>query len=163
MGLKFDNDDDVKPLNAVTIPDELKDVDDKSDNEEESQEGDDAQNDDGDDSSEISEFYSNDENECSDVEDYLTHEPETIKEMRRRKLEAASGSFTVEEVAKQVKKRKTSEDPAIKKKKMTAKERRAFDRAQRRTKTGSNFYEVSNVKNRNRNKKNLFKLCVFNK
>lgn len=153
VGLKFDNDDDVKPLNAVTIPDELKDVDDKSDNEEESQEGDDAQNDDGDDSSEISEFYSNDENECSDVEDYLTHEPETIKEMRRRKLEAASGSFTVEEVAKQVKKRKTSEDPAIKKKKMTAKERRAFDRAQRRTKTGSNFYEVSNVKNRNRNKK----------
>ncbi|KAI8426150.1 hypothetical protein MSG28_005098 [Choristoneura fumiferana] len=122
------------------------DVDDKSDNEEESQEGDDAQNDDGNESSDISDFYSNDENECSDVEDYLTHKPETVKEMRRRKLEAASGSFTVEEVAKQGKKRKAGpEDANIKKKKMTAKERRAFERAQRRTKTGSNFYEVSNM------------------
>ncbi|KAL5274600.1 GNL2 family protein [Megaselia abdita] len=38
-------------------------------------------------------------------------------------------------------------------KRLTAKERRAVDRKDKRKKIGSNFYEVSNVKNRNRNKK----------
>ncbi|XP_037948673.1 nucleolar GTP-binding protein 2 [Teleopsis dalmanni] len=41
-----------------------------------------------------------------------------------------------------------------KKKRLTAKERRAIERSQKRKKIGTNFYEVSNVKNRNRNKKN---------
>lgn len=38
-------------------------------------------------------------------------------------------------------------------KRLTAKEKRAKERAQKRKKIGSNFYETSNVKNRNRNKK----------
>ncbi|XP_033217347.1 nucleolar GTP-binding protein 2 [Belonocnema kinseyi] len=38
-------------------------------------------------------------------------------------------------------------------KQLTSKERRAIERTNRRKKIGSNFYEVSNVKNRNRNRK----------
>ncbi|KOC69337.1 Nucleolar GTP-binding protein 2 [Habropoda laboriosa] len=38
-------------------------------------------------------------------------------------------------------------------KKLTSKQRRAIERASKRKKTGSNFYEVTNVKNRNRNRK----------
>lgn len=36
--------------------------------------------------------------------------------------------------------------------KLTSKQRRRIEREQKRKKTGSNFYEVTNVKNRNRNK-----------
>lgn len=39
------------------------------------------------------------------------------------------------------------------KRKLTSKQRRAIERAQKRKKIGSNFYEVTNVKNRNRNRK----------
>ncbi|CAK9801001.1 Nucleolar GTP-binding protein 2 [Anthophora plagiata] len=38
-------------------------------------------------------------------------------------------------------------------KKLTSKQRRAIERASKRKKIGSNFYEVTNVKNRNRNRK----------
>ncbi|XP_032688791.1 nucleolar GTP-binding protein 2 isoform X2 [Odontomachus brunneus] len=38
-------------------------------------------------------------------------------------------------------------------KKLTSKQRRAIERADKRKKVGSNFYEVMNVKNRNRNRK----------
>lgn len=38
-------------------------------------------------------------------------------------------------------------------KKLTSKQRRAIERAGKRKKTGSDFYEVTNVKNRNRNRK----------
>lgn len=38
-------------------------------------------------------------------------------------------------------------------KQLTSKERRAIERTNKRKKIGSNFYEVSNVKNRNRNRK----------
>ncbi|ENN76265.1 nucleolar GTP-binding protein 2 [Dendroctonus ponderosae] len=53
---------------------------------------------------------------------------------------SASGDFHVEDVSKP-------------QKKLTSKQKRALERAQKRKKIGSNFYEVSNVKNRNRNKK----------
>lgn len=53
-------------------------------------------------------------------------------------LLASSGNFVVSDT---------------KKSKLTSKQRRALDRKQRRKKIGSNFYEVTNVKNRNRNKK----------
>lgn len=154
VGLQYDNDEDIKPLEDMKIPDELKGIDEQN----ESQDEEKKNGEDEDDSSDISEFYSNDENECSDVEDYLTNDPETVEQMReRKKLEAASGAFTVEEIQNDKgKKRKASiEDSAPCAKKLTAKQKRAIDRAQRRTKTGSNFYEVSNVKNRNRNKKKL--------
>lgn len=156
VGLQYDNEEDIKPLKDMKIPDELKGIDDQS----ESQDGEkkEDEEDDGGESSDISEFYSNDENECSDVEDYLTNDPETVKQIKeRKKLETASGAFIVDEIKdnKGKKRKANSEDSVPPAKKLTAKQRRASERAQRRTKTGSNFYEVSNVKNRNRNKKKL--------
>ncbi|CAH1133177.1 unnamed protein product [Ceutorhynchus assimilis] len=50
---------------------------------------------------------------------------------------SASGDFQVEKVGK----------------KLTSKQKRAQDRAVKRKRIGSNFYEVTNVKNRNRSKK----------
>lgn len=173
--LQFDNDEDVKPLEEVVIPEELQGIDNQNDdskiqngdddeNEDKNKDGNedkinkdenedkhvDENNDEDDDSdSDISNFYSSDENVCSDVEDHLTNDAETIKENKKRKrLQVASGTFTVEEV-----KEKKHKGAAIHKAKLTAKQRRALERAQKRTKTGSNFYEVSNVKNKNRNKK----------
>lgn len=156
VGLKFDNNEDIKPLGKIVISEDIKVKDGESVLNSSVIESDDEieKNYDEDDSSDISEFYSNDEKETSDVEDHLTNDPETIKEMKRKKLEAASGAFTVEEVAQSGKKHKINDQSnEFSNKKMTAKKRRAIERANRRTKTGSNFYEVSNVKNRNRNKK----------
>lgn len=152
VGLKFDNDDDVKPLEKFDIPEELKGIDDENAENDESKSVNEENENDDPDSSDISDFYSEDEDKCSDVEDYLTNDAETVKELKRKKLEAASGEFTVEEIKQSGKKRKAGSDGV---KKITAKARRALDRAQKRTKTGSNFYEVSNVKNRNRAKKPL--------
>ncbi|CAH0398816.1 unnamed protein product [Chilo suppressalis] len=153
VGLQFDNEDDVKPLNTIDIPDDLKGIDDQD--EEVSQEGENENNDTDGDSSDISDFYSHDENECSDVEDYLTNNTETVKALKRKRMEAASGAFIIDDVTQKQKKSKGNPVNAKSIKKLTAKQRRAIDRAQRRTKTGSNFYEVSNVKNRNRYKKKL--------
>lgn len=150
VGLQFDNQDDRKPLEQFEIPEELLGIDNEKD--ESKSETTEGQNDDDGDSSDISEFYSNDENDHSDVEDHLTNDPDTIKELKRKRLAAASGAFTVEEVSQKGKRAKTSEEGKGKKK-LTARKRRAIDRAERRSKTGSNFYEVSNVKNRNRSKK----------
>lgn len=148
VGLQFDNEEDKKPLEQIEIPEELKGIDDEN-NESKSE----INDDDAYESSDISDFYSTDENDCSDVEDYLTNDPETVKDLKRKKLEAASGEFTVEEVAQKTKKRKGDNEAPVKK--LTAKKRRAIERGQKRTKTGSNFYEIANVKNRNRNKKKL--------
>lgn len=150
VGLLFDNEEDKKPLEQFEIPEELLGIDDEKD--EAKSETTEGQNEEDGDSSDISDFYSNDEKECSDIEDHLTNDTETIKELKRKRLAAASGAFTVEEVTQKGKKAKISEDNPGKKK-LTARKRRAIDRAERRSKTGSNFYEVSNVKNRNRSKK----------
>lgn len=56
-----------------------------------------------------------------------------------KKTTSSSGAFNVSSVKEA--------------KKMTSKQRRALERAGKRKKIGSNFYEVSNVKNRNRNRK----------
>ncbi|XP_017777763.1 PREDICTED: nucleolar GTP-binding protein 2 [Nicrophorus vespilloides] len=56
--------------------------------------------------------------------------------------EATSGDFKVESTGSGGKK-------------LTSKQRRALERATKRKKIGSNFYEVTNVKNRNRNKKKV--------
>lgn len=106
---------------------------------------------DDDESSGISDFYSEDEYD------------ETLNKVVRRKArkiptkpavnkannpvtkaKASSGDFNVENVEVQDKKTPI---------KTTAKQRRAIERAQKRKKIGTNFYETSNVKNRNRNKK----------
>lgn len=157
VGLQFDNEKDVKPLEQNTIPDQCKDINHEKENEDFI--ASDAENkldDDDGDSSDISNFYSSDEQELSDIEDHLTNDHETIKAIKRKRMNATSGTFTVEEVSDNVKKQKANlKNDESKIKKITARERRAKERAQRRTKTGSNFYEVSNVKNRNRNKKVL--------
>lgn len=153
VGLKFDNDEDYKPLEKFDIPEELKGIDEEDAEIDESKSVNEENENEDPDSSDISDFYSEDENKCSDVEDHLTYDTETVKELKRKKLEAASGEFTVEEIKQIGKKRKAGAENGVKK--MTAKARRALERAQKRTKTGSNFYEVSNVKNRNRSKKPL--------
>lgn len=52
---------------------------------------------------------------------------------------SSSGTFTVESIENTGK--------------LTSKQRRAIERSQRRKKTGCNFYQVTNVKNRNRRRK----------
>ncbi|XP_019873726.1 nucleolar GTP-binding protein 2 [Aethina tumida] len=100
-----------------------------------------TQNDISDSDSEISNFYS--DYEGSDVEN-------NVKVL----AETASGDFEVEVVSKKKKKKRVIEEedgPPVKK--LTSKQKRAIERANKRKKIGSNFYEVTNVKNRNRNKK----------
>ncbi|CAB3220076.1 unnamed protein product [Arctia plantaginis] len=148
VGLQFDNDDDVKPLEQMNIPKDLEGIDDDNNTENNDSKSIHEETVEDPDSSDISDFYSDEENKCSDVEDHLTNDAETVKELKRKRLEAASGEFTVEDISENQKKSKAGIE-----KKLTAKKRRAIERAQKRTKTGSNFYEVSNVKNRNRNKR----------
>lgn len=96
-------------------------------------------NEDDDDSSGVSDFYS--EDEYDEKLKKVVHKKSRAGKQKEKEA-TASGEFIVEEA--NVRKGKTG--------KTTAKERRATDRAQKRKKIGSNFYEVSNVKNRNRNK-----------
>lgn len=66
-------------------------------------------------------------------------------EMIDSKAFSSSGTFTV---SSKKEKQNNGND-----KKLTSKQRRAIERANKRKKIGSNFYEVTNVKNRNRNRK----------
>ncbi|XP_015522433.1 nucleolar GTP-binding protein 2 [Neodiprion lecontei] len=68
-------------------------------------------------------------------------------EVREIKTTSSSGTFSVSDEPR--KKEKT--DPN--EKKLTSKQRRAMERSNKRKKIGSDFYEVTNVKNRNRNRK----------
>lgn len=65
---------------------------------------------------------------------------------------STSGPFKVESIRskKSISNTKEDENTPIK---LTSKQRRAIDRAQKRKKIGTNFYEVSNVKNRSYRKK----------
>ncbi|XP_018797154.1 PREDICTED: nucleolar GTP-binding protein 2 [Bactrocera latifrons] len=106
-----------------------------SDDEEESSDG-------------ASEFYSEDEY----VEDLgrIVHKKANIKRKASVAI-TASGKFKVEpDVGEESD--NEGKQPAAKKR-LTAKEKRALERSLKRKKIGTNFYEVSNVKNRNRNKK----------
>ncbi|XP_078037088.1 nucleostemin 2 [Augochlora pura] len=67
-------------------------------------------------------------------------------EMLNTKAVSGSGAFKVSSVSTKTEKQITG-------KKLTSKQRRALERANKRKKIGSNFYEVSNVKNRNRNRR----------
>ncbi|KAG4076296.1 hypothetical protein HA402_014845 [Bradysia odoriphaga] len=96
-------------------------------------------NDDDDESSGISDFYSEDE-----------YDPESNKVVRKKSkkmskttVSSSVGGFSVEDVEPEQPKPKP---------KLKSKERRAIERSAKRKKIGSNFYEVSNVKNRNRSK-----------
>lgn len=61
-------------------------------------------------------------------------------------IKSSSGAFKVsgEDEVNNIKKKKTT---------LTSKQRRAIERANKKTKIGSDFYDVTNVKNRNRNRK----------
>lgn len=109
-----------------------------------------------DDSSGISDFYS--EDEYDEKQQTVVHRPagRKIKETEVKKAEekktkkqkekTSSGFFEVEDL-------NTSSKPISKGKKLTAKQRRANDRAQKVKKVGTNFYDVINVKNKTNSKK----------
>lgn len=99
-----------------------------------------------DESSGLSDIYSEDEYD-SDKERVVRRKAKPINT-----LSTAAGDFDVSS---------DDEGPASSavKKKLTAKQKRANERAQKRKKIGSNFYEVSNVKNRNRVKKKKDSVC----
>lgn len=89
--------------------------------------------DESDDSSGVSDFYS--EDEYDEKLEKIVH-----KKSRKDMEKTTSGDFKVEDTA----------ETQQQKKKLTSKQRRATERLQKRKKVGSNFYETSNVKNRNR-------------
>lgn len=107
------------------------------------------------DSSGISDFYS--EDEFDPAQNKMVHKKSKIMPKTKptddasspdktKKVASRGGDFAVEDVPV-VGKQKPGE------KKVTAKQRRAMERSLKRKKIGSNFYEVANVKNKNRNKK----------
>lgn len=139
VGLQYDNADDVRPIveleglsdsvNVSQMTEETDETVDASQIEE--------------DSSDFSDFYSHSDDEHSGIEDNLGGS--------LPKESSASGSFVVIDVQNE-KLNKLVEDPKVAKK-LTSKQRRAQERAQKRKTVGSNFYQTTNVKNRNRNKK----------
>lgn len=97
-----------------------------------------------DESSGLSDIYSEDEYD-SDQERVVRRKAKPIN-----KIVSTSGDFEVDSDGEPT---EGAAGPSKAVKKMTSKQKRANERAQKRKKIGSNFYEVSNVKNRNRNKK----------
>ncbi|XP_055904077.1 nucleolar GTP-binding protein 2 [Eupeodes corollae] len=96
------------------------------------------QNEEEDSSDGASDFYSEDEYD-EDLQ-RVVH-----KKSKPKEVPTASGTFKEEDA--------DAPAPSKKLKKMTSKEKRAAERSLKRKKIGSNFYEATNVKNRNRNKK----------
>lgn len=76
-------------------------------------------------------------------EEYDSSDSEIVE----TKTKSSSGTFSVSEEPKGKRKIDGNE------KKLNSKQRRAKERANKRKKIGSDFYEVTNVKNRNRNRK----------
>lgn len=70
------------------------------------------------------------------------------------KVSTPAGSFTVTSTRKLRRKKKHVDDEGrvLHISQMTSKQRRRLERENKRKKVGSNFYEVTNVKNKNRNK-----------
>ncbi|KAI8122534.1 hypothetical protein FF38_01015 [Lucilia cuprina] len=107
--------------------------------------------DDEDSSDGASEFYSEDEYD-EDLEK-VVHKKAAVKRKQTVAI-TSSGKFRVEDKIEESEDSDGGNTPAVPaKKKLTAKQKRALERQQKRKKVGSNFYEVANVKNRNRNKK----------
>ncbi|XP_060820346.1 uncharacterized protein LOC132909502 [Bombus pascuorum] len=68
-------------------------------------------------------------------------------EMLNTNTTSSSGVFKVSSASSKM------ESLIEKEKRLTSKQRRAIERASKRKKVGSNFYEITNVKNRNRNRR----------
>lgn len=102
-----------------------------------------------------SDFYSEDEYD-EDLE-RVVHKKANTK--RKKVAKTASGKFNIEENKDandgndDANNKETRSSKGKQLKRLTAKEKRALERTQKRKKIGSNFYEMTNVKNRNRNKK----------
>lgn len=143
VNLDFDDDDmkDLDPEDLAAIEQHMKE---KSENprgkkrKPEEEEGD---------SSAMSDFYS--EDEYDEKLQKVVHKASGTKsketQSKKQKSGATSGTFEVEKEEKTKKPEK----------KLTAKQRRAMERANKPKKVGSNFYDVVNVKNKNRNKKKM--------
>ncbi|XP_050067080.1 nucleolar GTP-binding protein 2 [Anopheles maculipalpis] len=99
------------------------------------------------DSSGISDFYSEDE--------YDEEQGRVVHRSAKEKAHLTKKKQTPEEEddAAAVEKAAEPETSTKKAVKLTSRQKRAIERAGKRKKIGSNFYETHNVKNRNRNKK----------
>lgn len=129
VGLNFEGEDDkeLEPIKDIEkAVDEFADVEDNASTIAETEKGEDS---DSDSSSDFSNPYSDME---ENAETYAV---------------SSSGAFSVESVESNNKEKTV--------KKLTSKQRRAIERAQKRKKIGSNFYEVTNVKNRSYRKKKV--------
>ncbi|XP_067633665.1 nucleolar GTP-binding protein 2 [Eurosta solidaginis] len=105
---------------------------------------------DGDESSDgASEFYS--EDEYDNALERVVHKKAAVKRKATIAI-TTSGKFKVEPDLSEYSEDESSGKPKAAKKRLTAKQKRSIERSQKRKKVGSNFYEVTNVKNRNRNK-----------
>ncbi|XP_015606557.1 nucleolar GTP-binding protein 2 [Cephus cinctus] len=76
------------------------------------------------------------------------HHESSDSETENHKTISTSGTFSVSAIKNTKHKQLNGKE-----KKLTSKQRRAIERASKRKKIGSDFYEVTNVKNRNRNRK----------
>lgn len=153
MGLQFDNIEDVKPLEvSEEVPVAEEDEEDPDESAvDKSLDATQTTAPEEEDSSDFSDFYSRSEEDCSDIEDNMAGPDDKLT----KKQKTSSGAFSVHEINEAISKkiRKVAGETRIVKK-TTAKQRRAIDRVGKRKTIGSNFYEVANVKNRNRiNKK----------
>ncbi|XP_011877284.1 PREDICTED: nucleolar GTP-binding protein 2-like [Vollenhovia emeryi] len=96
-------------------------------------------------------------NECSDSEDPLSIEQDNLRQSAFDVVDEYDSSDAEMLASKTVSSGdvqsvlSTSRQQI--KDKLTSKQRRAIERASKRKKIGSNFYEVTNVKNRNKNRK----------
>lgn len=133
VGLEFE-DVDIKQLDKINLELLEKRKQERLENKRKKNEDDD------DESSGISDFYSEDEYD-PDLNKVVRKK---AKKMPKVTVPSSGGSFNVEDVA---------DEPPKPKQKLKSKERRAIERNAKRKKIGSNFYEVANVKNRNRRPK----------
>lgn len=134
VGLSFEGEDDkeLAPIKDVEkAVDEFAEV---ADDASTIADGDESKNDEDDDSDSSSDFS----NPYSDME-------QDVKDLKQHAV-SSSGDFIVENVNGSNNQRT---------KKLTSRQKRAIERAQRRKKIGSNFYEVTNVKNRSYRKKKV--------
>lgn len=107
--------------------------------------------------SEIS-YHSDMENGDEEGDEDFTSSEKSKKEICEI-VQTSSGRFIVTDVddydtrKKEFMEREDDDDDKKPTKKLTAKQKRAIERSLKRKKTGSNFYEVKNVKSRKRNRK----------
>lgn len=121
--LKFDDDDDVEDNDQNVV--DANDMEAKSD------------------VKTTSDVDEEDDNLRQSAYDVVDHKDDSSdSEITTSKVSSTSDIFSSMSSAKRAKSEK-----------LTSKQRRAIERANKRKKIGSNFYEVTNVKNRNRNRK----------